>query len=232
MSGLDFGERLSNAPGRQIVLAQRFSMLIHEFCPKAKLGCDVGCGEGLLAALMAKRNDFPFCGIEPWLPAESETRNGMEVRRGWAHSMPYDDESFDVVTLTSVYEHILPWHRVASFKEMNRVLGKGGILLGQIPNMNFPIEPHSLLPLQQYLPKSIAETYFRKFSPVPWRKGEVNWYKVGPKHLIADAREGGFTYNRVDRFNYPLEVVPRILKIGAMMLRPIPMGYVFCFTKK
>jgi predicted SAM-dependent methyltransferase len=78
--------------------------------------------------------------------------------KGFADQIPFDNETSDVVvTLISVYEHLLPRQRLASLKEINRVLKGKGILARQIPNMYFPIEVHSTLPFQSYLPKPLAE---------------------------------------------------------------------------
>jgi ubiquinone/menaquinone biosynthesis C-methylase UbiE len=78
--------------------------------------------------------------------------------KGFADQIPFDNETYDVVvTLISVYEHLLPRQRLASLKEINRVLKGKGILARQISNMYFPIEVHSKLPFQSYLPKPLAE---------------------------------------------------------------------------
>jgi hypothetical protein len=58
------------------------------------------------------------------------------------------------------------------------VLAPGGTRVGQMPNMSYPIESHSWLPLQQFLPPRIGTRYFRQFSPHrSLNPGGVTWFR-------------------------------------------------------
>ncbi len=66
-----------------------------------------------------------------------------------ARSLPFEDGQFDIAYSNSVIEHIDPdgWANYAA--EVRRVAGRYFV---QTPNRYFPLEPHVLLPLFQFLP--------------------------------------------------------------------------------
>jgi SAM-dependent methyltransferase len=215
---------------REGSLASRMLNLILRICPNATLGLDVGAQDGALASEICKRSRIKFYGVEPFLGHEEVETNTVIIRRGWAHSIPFENGAFDVVLLTSVYEHILPRYRLQSMKEIHRVLKSGGVLVGQIPNMYLPIEVHSKLPFQQYLPRSIGNFYCQQFSPEPWRKeGAPSWFRVGPKNLVTNATKAGFKAGSVYGANYPSDAIPRIFRGMAFFSRVIPIGFDFYF---
>lgn len=54
-----------------------------------------------------------------------------------SHSLPFQDKSFDAVTLWAVIEHIPIGYELASLKEINRVTKKGGYIFLTTMNWNF-----------------------------------------------------------------------------------------------
>ncbi len=48
-------------------------------------------------------------------------------------ALPYEDQTFDIVTCTEAFEHIENYHRVV--REVNRILKPGGIFFVSVPNM-------------------------------------------------------------------------------------------------
>ena len=88
-------------------------------------------------------------------------------------------------------------------KEINRVLKDKGILARQIPNMYFPIEVHSKLPFQSYLPKPLAEWHLKKSSTVSWKHNGMNWLRVGQRQLKNDCSKAGFVKVEIRKANYP-----------------------------
>jgi SAM-dependent methyltransferase len=216
---------------RNRFLLLSISGLIRQIHPGAKRGLDIGSQEGLIVNQLFRETGITFFGIEPFLESESIIKNGILLKRAWAHAIPFENEFFDVVTFTSVYEHIKPEYRLQSLKELYRVLRPRGILIGQMPNMNFPIELHSRLPFQQFLQKNVGEWYLRKFSPVSWRENGVNWYRVGPKQLKEDAVRSGFQESSIMKFNYPREIFSPILRKLYPIVSFFPLGYIFYFRK-
>ena len=107
--------------------------------------------------------------------------------------------------LANVYEHIFPERRVASFREIDRVLGEDGIVVGQIPNPYFPIESHSRLPFMGWLPMRLQKAYWRsdpggmgaRFLRRHAQAPEARCDDRGPRPVL------------VRKFNYPPEVIPK-----------------------
>jgi SAM-dependent methyltransferase len=211
--------------------ASMLATIIQNRRPNAALGLDVGAGEGKIALKLREKTGISFIGLEPRLPTSRTITADLTIMKGFADQIPFDDETFDVVTLISVYEHLLPAKRLASLKEINRVLKDKGILAGQIPNMYFPIELHSRLPFQSYMPRPLAEQYL-KFSTVPWKRNGMNWFRVGRRQLENDCSKAGFVKVEIHKAKYGSEVIPCRFRWAIFLLLIIPLGYYFCFRKE
>jgi SAM-dependent methyltransferase len=91
---------------------------------------DVGCGTGANLEMLAQFGDaegvdvsddaLEFCKLK-----------GLNVHKGLAESLPFADESFDLVTALDVVEHLDD--DIAGLKEMNRVLKSDGKTLIFVP---------------------------------------------------------------------------------------------------
>jgi SAM-dependent methyltransferase len=82
--------------------------------------------------------------------------HGIEPRivQGRGESLPWPDESFDLVTCQQVLEHVDDIDRVVS--EMIRVARPGGALFVSTPNYLFPYEGHYMVKWFPLLPKRIG----------------------------------------------------------------------------
>lgn len=82
----------------------QFTRLLAEQSPKSVL--DVGCGSGRLLQTMRERG-IPATGLDQGGPRLDALRaEGFDVRRGSAYELPFDDRSFDWVTLRHVPHHL------------------------------------------------------------------------------------------------------------------------------
>ncbi len=91
---------------------------------------DVGCGTGANLEMLAKFGEAE--GVDVSDDAlEFCRRKGLKVHKGLAEELPFDDESFEVVTALDVVEHLDD--DIAGLKEMYRVLKKGGKTLIFVP---------------------------------------------------------------------------------------------------
>jgi len=99
--------------------------------PSGKQALEVGCGGGLMCEELAGLG-FDVTGIDPSAPSlEAAIRHarasGCEIRyeRAAGESLPYRDQSFDVVFCFDVLEHVRDLPQV--IREIARVLKPGGV---------------------------------------------------------------------------------------------------------
>jgi SAM-dependent methyltransferase len=204
---------------RNRVLSETLTQLVRdESSEGAGRALDVGCQNGWTTDRYAQLTGLEWVGIDPALKEPAKSPTGIDLHPGFSNKLAFPDDSFDVVMLANVYEHIFPEDRVASFREMRRVLRPGGVVVGQIPNPYFPIESHSRLPFMGWLPMRLQLIYW-KLSPVSW---EHDFFVVTPKHLRRDAAAGGMRLAMVRKFNYPPEVIPEKVRwIARLLERPM-----------
>ncbi len=118
--------------GRRAILEEFLRQIIRN--PKSKVQnpkiLDVGCGTGANLEMLA--NFGTAEGVDVSDDAlEFCKAKGLEAHKGLAESLPFADESFDLVTALDVVEHLDD--DVAGLKEMNRVLKTGGKTLIFVP---------------------------------------------------------------------------------------------------
>ena len=217
---------------RNRALSATLSELIRRYARmKTWRGLDVGCQRGLLTDMLQTPADFRWWGVDPAIKEPRLSAKGVELLPGCAHQISFPASHFDCVVLANVYEHIAPEQRAASLAEIHRVLVKGGILVGQLPNPYFPIEAHSRLPFMGYLPHQVQQVYWR-LSPVSWK---LDFYVVTIKDLKRRAWALNFETVVIRRFNYPVEALPGptqgIARALAPLIQMIPWSWQFVFRK-
>ncbi|MDQ4049016.1 MAG: class I SAM-dependent methyltransferase, partial [Actinomycetota bacterium] len=106
---------------------------------------DIGCGTLGLRVLDGEHEIVGLDRVDQ--PAWAGGRIGFI--RGDALAIPVADREFDVAFCNSLIEHIAPGDRPKLAAEIRRVAERYFV---QTPNRFFPIEPHVLLPLFQFLP--------------------------------------------------------------------------------
>jgi len=96
---------------------------------------DMGAGAGIVEAMRmggrGGRKAARVCGIDP---DERVLENPFldEAKVAWGESIPYGDETFDLVYSCNVLEHLR--EPAAVLREVRRVLRPGGMFLGKTPN--------------------------------------------------------------------------------------------------
>jgi ubiquinone/menaquinone biosynthesis C-methylase UbiE len=93
---------------------------------------DVGCGTGiLLGALAAAYSEAGLSGIDasPEMLGVARRRLGdrADLRQGWAHELPWEDRSFDLVVCSSVLHYLRSPE--PALAEMRRVLRPAGTVV-------------------------------------------------------------------------------------------------------
>ena len=112
--------------------------------PDGGVGLDVGCGSGALTIACAKRNPkATMVGCDIWSGsykgefskkicednAKAEGVSNVRFEEGNAVKLPFEDESFDVVTSNYVYHNIMGHNKQELLLETFRVLKKGGVFV-------------------------------------------------------------------------------------------------------
>jgi len=98
--------------------------------------------------------------MPPMMRRSSELTARPEVVIGDGCSLPLATKSFDWVFSNAVIEHVGGWERQKLFAdEVRRVARKGYFIT--TPNRHFPIEPHTYLPLYQFLPPGLQKQIIR-----------------------------------------------------------------------
>jgi SAM-dependent methyltransferase len=125
---------------------------------------DVGCGA---LGLRALEPALDITGVDV---VERPGYPGPFVRADAASALPFADGEFDLVYCSSVIEHVEPPRRARLAAEIARV-GRGWFV--QTPAREFPLEPHSLLPLAHRLPPGLRRRYWRLGAEGSWARIEL-----------------------------------------------------------
>lgn len=102
---------------------------------------DVGSSTGLQESKILDLKFKKLIAFDPFEPAVEYAKRQINDKRisffvSTADKIPAKDNSADVVTIFDVIEHVPKNTELEVFKEVNRVLKKGGIMLLTTPNNN------------------------------------------------------------------------------------------------
>jgi SAM-dependent methyltransferase len=96
---------------------------------------DVGCGTGANLEMLAQFGDAEGVDVSAEALSFCQARGLRNVKQGQAEALPYDANSFDLVTGLDVVEHLDD--DFAGLQEMRRVLRRGGRALLFVPAFMF-----------------------------------------------------------------------------------------------
>jgi ubiquinone/menaquinone biosynthesis C-methylase UbiE len=199
--------------------------LLREMVPELEIPAarvlDVGCGDaGVLIAFA--EHGARGVGIE--VSERSLVRGAVRARehgvdvalaRASGEDLPYRDESFDVVILDNVLEHV--WRPSRVIAESRRVLRRHGILYVVTPK---PFTPHSLWSDPHYdlaglvlLPRGAQRWYFERVrggsgydvTHIPTRRRVSRMLAEAGFTLVTPPRDLWIRYLR-DRISRPTEI--------------------------
>jgi len=106
----------------------------HGITPQtAKRVLDVGCAGGAFPKA-AHDLGFDVVGVEPstWLAEQGRSFYGLDIRSGLLQDQDFPDQSFDLISLWDVIEHLPDAHAVV--RDIHRLLRPGGYLIVNSPD--------------------------------------------------------------------------------------------------
>jgi len=105
--------------------------ILQGLTPKA---LDIGCALGFFIELL-KKQGWEAKGVEFSADAAQYAKKelGLEVDIGSVEEVGFEDNSFDLVTMLDVLEHVLNPNKI--LKEINRILKREGLILATVPNV-------------------------------------------------------------------------------------------------
>ena len=220
-------ERFTQYMRKYPELYEQLANIVKENIPKSVKKptiIDLGVGPGLLSIQMRKKiKNAKIIGVDP---NKELVNQDKDIHYGFCHKMPFEKESFDFITLISVFEHIHPTKYQESISEINRVLRSNGLLFVQMPNPKFPVEFHTRLPFFGYLPESVQQIYLDIF------KIERSFWSIDMKFFTNLAIENGFEVLKTENYVYPKEVIPKRFRPFYFITQVFPMGHYSLLVKK
>lgn len=128
---------------------------------------DIASGDGLVAKeLQTSANaEVLGCDISTVCARKARKRNLQIINIDLNQGMPFQDETFDMVTAFDVYEHIVELDCLQ--KEILRILKPRGLLVLTTPNLGSMME--RLFLLLGYQPLGIEVSQYRKFGAISHR---------------------------------------------------------------
>lgn len=147
---------------------------------------DIGCGKGHFFRFLKKANglDFNYIGLDflrDLIEQGREAYSRFNAAVADAKTLPFADDSFDVVIASESFEHMLSPEMAV--KEFHRVLKKDGVLIISVPNYWNP-----LLFVYGVLNLRMKQRVERHLNPIAIKK------YLGAYFKIIEERGGGYPY--------------------------------------
>src|SRR4051794_36812515 len=121
--------------GRRRILASFLEEICRPVTGRRPRILDVGCGTGANLLMLSQYGDAEGVDVSEDALAFCRERGLTNVKLGAAEKLPYDDDTFDLVTALDVVEHLDD--DLAGLREMHRVLRPGGRVLLFVPTFMF-----------------------------------------------------------------------------------------------
>ena len=136
--------------------ARVIARLCREELAAAARVADVGAGTGIIKNALEVEYSKSIVGfdIDYAFIIERDRMVAADAAR-----LPVRPESFDLVLLNHIYEHVAD--QPALFREVHRILRPGGVAYVSAGNRLAVVEPHYRLPFLSWLPKPVADRYVR-----------------------------------------------------------------------
>ena len=159
---------------------EQFLKFINSYIPKNGIVVDIGCGPGRFCELLSKKYpDLVIKAIDSVPGFLGKNKNNLRYLQVNAESLPFQDESIDVVYLIDVLHHIKDKEKAVS--EIARILKKDGVVIFRdIVNQGFFSYP-------KYKFIDLSCFYYSFYLPRYWSREE--WVKNLGKHNLNLIKE-------------------------------------------
>lgn len=123
---------------------------------------EVGCGSGLIASTLAGMGSSDLMVDAVDVVDNRVEKDGYTFRLVQGTSLPFGDDTFDLVITNHVIEHVGDKQaQLAHLAEVMRVTADNGTIYFAAPNKWRVVEPHYRLPLLSWFPASVSDAYVR-----------------------------------------------------------------------
>lgn len=179
----------------------------------------LGVAEDNVDYLISRRIGLCFVGLD--IKSKPSYRHDFNYVRADASLLPFERESFDIITAFSLIEHIKIERRYNFLTEISRVLKNDGLLVLQLPNRFFPVEQHSSLPFAGYLPDRFHNYFNNYYCRVP-----------SFKSIKRTLKNNGYKVIKIISYELPLSICPivKILKVVGFF-KILPFGFILICQK-
>jgi SAM-dependent methyltransferase len=128
---------------------------LNQYCPSGQL-LDIGTWCGTLLSFL--KNDYSVIGCEISQPAADYAVSiGLDVKVGSFDSVGFEAESFDIITIIDVLEHLPQPKRV--LEKIYRLLKPGGIVYIKVPNIQSQINKQNFLQFLRLSSEGVCPNY-------------------------------------------------------------------------
>lgn len=116
----------------------RLRFLVRQLSPADRRVLNIGVGNGRLEEMIRARSKHDIHSLDPSEVAIERLRAevGMDsdhAKVGYSQAIPFQDNSFDVVIMSEVVEHLEDAVIAETLREISRVLKPNGRYLGTVP---------------------------------------------------------------------------------------------------
>ncbi len=195
--------RLGFYETRSITYARRILEVLAVIKDSGKVVLDLGCGSGFFSRLVGLAG-FKVIALD--IDCEALRRVNSRFNDSSilplcadAQVLPLRKDSVDLVIALSIYEHLE--NLQIALKETARILRRGGILVVQLPNLDYFIEPHTKFPMF-LIPRRYKNVIAFKLISY-----HVNW-DANPKKLIKMAAKNKLEFIRMIKHYHKLRTAP------------------------